>query len=279
MIGLIAGLAMAQDSVPGSAPIDPAAPAEVANPLAGPEVSPAGADGAANKSLVERDFEGKVKKLEERPEEAALRLLTLSAREKAATDAVLAERSAMLDKLVRENINLLVRAQTAREGGSQDERKAIYAEFREKLAPLTANGTFEEQIARGLTPENAERFRAITREYWQAVMQEPGDMEGQGRGGGARVRLGLETMGQEIKRAYERVIGEGTEKIERLVAELQLTPEQQGKIREISIKFAQESKQKATGLQKAKLFLQIRRELTPEQRERFAELIREQRGE
>lgn len=283
VIALTCCAAMAQEPAGDSAPRESPAPVEGANPLAGPEVGPSSTQRAGKPSLIERDFEGKVKRLDERPEAAALRLLALSVEEKAATDAVLAERSAMLDTFVRENLNLLVRAQSAREGGNEGDRRAVYAEFREKLAPLAARGSLEEQLARCMTAGNAEQFRDLTREYWRAMVQEPapmdGAMEGEGRGGGGMVRLGLEAVGQEIRRAYERVIGEGTEKIEQLTAELQLTPEQHGKIRQLSIEFAQETGQKPTGLQKAGLFLQIRRELTPEQRERFVALIRERRGQ
>lgn len=293
MIAVACGVATAQeppaDSPPPASESTPApevAPAPSVNPLSGPAVVD-GAEPGPGGSLVQRDFDGKVRKLDERPEAAALRLLELSEEERSATDAVLAERSALLDKLVSDNLLLLTRLQTARSGGDAAERRAVFAEAREVFAPLSAKGSLEDQLARGLTPENAERFRAMCREYWAALIDEPdmtsGERGGMGAGmaagrGGAMARVGLEALGAEIKGAYDRVSGERLERLEQFTSELQLTPEQQGTIRNLFIQHAQETQRKATGLQKAALFLKIRRELTPEQRDRFYEIIREQRG-
>ena len=67
--------------------------------LSGPKVGDAA---VGTLSLVEKDFDGKIKMLEVRPEVAGLKLLKLSDAEKAATDKILQEREAMVAKVLKE---------------------------------------------------------------------------------------------------------------------------------------------------------------------------------
>ena len=87
-------------------------------PLAGPQVE---AEDRA-RALVARDFAGRVARLEVPPEEAALALLELDPVVREATDRVLADRAAALDRIVMANVKLLVRLQSAQ----PEERRAIY---------------------------------------------------------------------------------------------------------------------------------------------------------
>jgi hypothetical protein len=151
-------------------PQQPANPAPQVNPLAGPSVG--GDDAAGGATIVVRDFSGKIKRPDMRPEVAALQVLSLSPAEREATGQVLAQRAAMLDTLVRENIDLLLRAQTARESDDRAEKQAVLKETTRVFAPLGEGGTLEVKLAAALEPANATKFRAVLREYWRARARE-----------------------------------------------------------------------------------------------------------
>lgn len=276
------------------------------DPLAGPHIAPDMVDGTAEgSSLVQRAFDGTIKPLEERPEVAALALLDLTPDERAACDKVLAARSALMDALVRDNLRLLVRARSVREGGEPGARAQVMKEVRDVFAPLSADGTLQQQLARHLTPAHADRFQAITRAYWHALVQDQLKVQGDApapmndamgdamnpdqdrkpaRAGvgpndqaasRAFARVAFEALGREIARSYERVAGEGKDRLEQVISALDLNPEQQGRIRAIVTDFAQQNALKPSRLQRLGLFLRISRELTPQQRTRFRELVRQ----
>lgn len=251
-----APLASAQDS----APADP-------SPLSGPSVP----DETAS-PRVQRDFEGNMKPLEVRPEIAALDELTLSEAERLGVDGVLAKRTATMERLIRENIDLLLRAQAVREGNDPEARRALLEDFGKAFKELTADGPLSEQIAAAMSEENAEKFNAINKEYWRELIgPEPGDGD---RGRGRIARVAVKLLGQEVKQTYERMIGDGKEQLERVIAELQLTPEQEAKIRAIVTEFGQKTKLNPTGMQRVGLFAQVAKELTPEQRKKAFDLAR-----
>lgn len=293
-------------------PQPPAEPAPQTNPLAGPSVG--GDDAAGGATIVVRDFSGKIKRPDMRPEVAALQVLSLSPAERKATGQVLAQRAAMLDRLVRENIDLLLRAQTARESDDRAEKQAVLKETTRVFAPLGEGGTLEAKLAAALEPENAARFRAVLRDYWRArareavpqrddtpptkqpAAQRQRDDEPMRdaapeqasdadeveapltrRQRQALVRIATETLGQEVRRSYENLAADGAARLEAAIEALALTDEQQTRVRAIVTEFAQESKLNPTRMQRLRLFLRVSRELTPEQRRKLIDLARDTR--
>lgn len=293
----------------------PAEPAPHTNPLAGPSVG--GDEAAGGATIVVRDFSGKIKRPDMRPEVAALEVLSLSDREREATRQVLAQRAATLDKLVRENIDLLLRAQAAREGDDRAEKQAVLKEITRAFAPLGEGGTLQAKLMAELEPANAAKFRAVLHEYWRARAREaapqrddkpptkqPAAQRQRGdelmrdaasdpmRDGAAGhdvealltkrqrqalARIAAETLGQEVRRSYENLAADGAARLDAVIEALALTDEQQTKVRAIVTEFAQESKLNPTRMQRLKLFLRVSRELTPEQRRKFIDLARDAR--
>lgn len=250
-------LASAQDSTPA----DP-------SPLSGPAVPD-----DASEPRVQRDFEGNMKPLEVRPEIAALEELTLSEAERLGVDEVLVKRTATMERLIRENIDLLLRAQAVREGNDPKARQALAEDFREAFMELAADGPLSEQLTTAMSDENAAKFNAINKEYWRELIgQEPGDGD---RGRNRIARVAVKLLGQEVKQTYERMLGDGKEQLERVIGELQLTPEQEAKVRAIVTEFGQKTKLNPTGMQRVGLFAQIAKELTPEQRKKAFDLVRD----
>lgn len=269
---------------PGQTADAPATP----DPLSGPSVDPAD----AGPTIVERSFDGSLKRPDIRPEEAALRKLTLTSAEQAAADAVLADRAAMLDGIVRDNLELLVRAQGARASGDGVEIAKVNKEFREALHPLALKGRLGEQLAAALEPDNARAFNRMVREYYRALVVQgnkgkpdgdpmPGDvdemtiMDSGGTGGrrAALVRQLGEVFGQEVRRSYERIAAEGQARLDDLVKALDLSPEQDAKVREIALDFVQKNLKYPTQAQRAEVFRKVLAELTPEQRARAFGLL------
>lgn len=246
-------------------------------PLSGPRVG----DGSLTPSIVERSFDGSLKRLDVRPEEAAVRKLVLSPEEQSASDAVLKERAAMMDRIVRENIDLLVRQQSAKTAGDTKALNEINNEFREAMKPLAVGGRLTEKLSATLTPDNAAKFNSMVRDYYRALIVEgtktrpagdPMDDPETGRRG-LMAKQFQEVFGQEVRRSYDRIAAEGEGRLEHLIGRLELTPEQETKVRQLAAEFAQSAKLNPTPGQRAELFRKVLAELTPAQRARAIELV------
>lgn len=251
-----------------------------------------------------------MKRPDMRPEEAALLKLSLAPAEKQRTDRVLAERASMLDTIVRENIDVLLRLQAARASADKAALGSVNKELREVLRPLLAKGRLQDQLKEALEPENAEKFDALVRGYYRALLAD--GRKKPLRGGDAamnpaddpngvdeererqamdrmpdadaasasrreRARLMLEVFGQEVRRSYERIAAEGQGRLEEVAEALDLSPEQRARVQALATEFAQKSKLNPTPAQKSELFGKVLRELSPEQRVKAIEFIRGRR--
>jgi len=291
MVLVCAGAAGAQHGSPGVAP-GPANPITKrpsqapADPLSGPKVAPA----AAGPSIVERDFEGRLRFPEVRPEEAALAKLDLTPEEKAATQAVLVERAALFDQLVRENLDLLLKGMSARESGDKEALAAVLKEYNIALRPIVAKGQLADQLEKVLPAPKGEQLQAMMREYWRAVYDDanagtedvvspqrnlPGHVGPRGRHTmhGVLTQEAIRLLGTEVKAAYDRVAEQGNRRLEDAIKVLELSPEQEAKVRSLAVDFGQETKLNPTPAQQTALFRKIMAELTPEQRAKMLELV------
>ena len=162
---LILALALGASLPVSASGNDPARP----DPLAGPSVAPTDAP-AAGTTLIRRDFEGRLAPLDVRPEEAALALLDLTPQEDEATRDVLDRRAALMDDIVSKNIDLLLRAQEVKSGAG--DKRRLMRDMLTTFAPLSEDGTLEQQLAKVLPADKAERLRSITAEYWHALIED-----------------------------------------------------------------------------------------------------------
>lgn len=284
LVGASASLARPTPPASASAPPDEPAATSVAAPvhapddlLAGPSFAAEADSPQAARSLVARDFAGALKPLEVRPEQAALDLLDLSPEQRAAAQRVLDDRAVRLDSIVRKNLKLLAKGQTARASNDPAERRAVFSEFADTFGGLLDHHALSDSIAATLPTDEARRYRTIVDEYWAAL---EANAENAPAGPmGRRQGPAVQVMGQEIKRSFERVVGQGRERLDAMLAELQLTPEQEGKIRATIMDASLKAQGREQGsLQKLKLFRQIAKDLTPEQRARLRELVQAERG-
>jgi hypothetical protein len=247
-------------------------PAPETDALAGPTVAP-----DAPASLVVRDFDGKLRRLEIPAEEAALELLKLPPEEQAKADAVIAARRAQLDAIVGQNLELLLKFKTAKEAGSAQEVQQYLRQMLAKLGPVRDKGRLVDQLGAVLSPEKATELRRLSAEYWKAVIDDETGDSGERAKVTGRVMLGA--IGLEIKRAYETRVGGQLAEVDDLIARLGLTAEQESKVRAVVLEYGQQTLGKPTDSQRAKLFTDLNTILTKEQRGVFLREIYATKGE
>lgn len=159
------------------------APAQV-NPLAGPSV-----DASSKPTLVKRDFEGTLERIEMRPEAAAVELLTLTPDQRAPVDEVLQRRSADVQRVTTEHYELFLKLQGARQGGDRREMMTLMRDFRVVAEPLLKPSLFT-QIHDVLPEDQRAEFARLVDEYIAALAAEPDPTGGMGMQRGQRRGIG-----------------------------------------------------------------------------------------
>lgn len=245
--------------------------------LRGPKVDAS----SAAPTLVERDFEGRIKRLDIPPEEAALDLLDLDDATRAETRRILTERAAVLDTIVRDNLALVIEAGNARQAGDRARARELFRELMQKAGPLRERGRLADELKDVMPAEAREAYDRVRTQYWQAVAAEPprdGEAMGEDlpRGAGGRLGAeGLRVVGNEIRRSYERLIAERTARLDEFLNAMSLPPEVETRVRNHIIDDAQKNLGNPSTRQRTELFQKIYRELDAEQREALLEYVRE----
>lgn len=255
----------------------PQSSAQPTDALAGPRVRPLADE---RPTLVESDYEGKVKRLDTTPEEGAIALLALSPKEQSGVDAVMADRSKLLEQFVTGNLDLLLRLGAASDGGQKAETLKLIVEAVQKTSAIREKGPLARQVRGALSGPNREAFDALVREYWDAIVKE---RQESGRRTGAREgRLGvladerLKSFGKEIERAFYRIADPaGEREFNELLAALDLRPEQESRIRRMAEDFIVGARFKPTQAQERNFILKITSMLDQKQRRLLARYIAE----
>jgi hypothetical protein len=232
--------------------------------LAGPR-----ADAARARTLVKRDFRGELEPLDTTPEEAALELLTLTPEERERVEKIIAERASALDRVVQENISLLLRIDGLEREGMTPDRAEALRELMNKLAPHLRRGSLKDEIAPELEPENERAFTAMVDEYMRELVREEAGRapKGEKKGPLARtIAVRLRLLGQEIKRSYERKIDAGKAELERVLDLVEATPEQRAEIERLALEYAQETLGRPSKQARSRFVSRVLGELTAEQR-------------
>ncbi len=140
-------------------------------------------------TLVRRGFDGEMERLPDLPEIAAIRLLELDDAARARVDAVLSDRAAKVDAIVKAHLPAVQSLAEARRSGDRASMREPMREIREALRPLAEEGALADIVAAGLPDSAQARYRELVAEYHEATLRarlEARGMEpGQGRRGGA----------------------------------------------------------------------------------------------
>jgi Spy/CpxP family protein refolding chaperone len=300
-------LALAQpDPMTASAPPKATSPKPAEKPkpasgddqaLAGPKVDrPAG-----EKTIVERSFDGTLVRLETRPEQAAVALLTLTDDQKQPINKLFEDRAKKLSTVLYENLDTFLAVQAARQAGggrpSNDpkDREEIAGKMRELHKAGAEAGLIEpplvDQVAKLLPEDQTPEFRRLVSEYMTAVDQQaqkdfganpqgsfsrPGNPtpDGPRRATGDQ-RTQMNLFIRELARTLGAVVQERKEQAEALFKAVDATPEQQTQIQNLLRETGEKNKGKRpTPEQRAETFKKIMDLLTPEQRALAREHLR-----
>lgn len=281
IVGTASGVSFAQGDDPGTPAARPAtlpAPGSDADALRGPTLTKH--PDRPERSIVQRDFQGRLKKLEENPAMVGLGKLSLSAEEKKQVEKVIGDRAAALDMIVRDNLKLIIELAQAKQSGDAEATNRFQAQVLERASPYFKRGTLMNEVRPALSEEHAAELKRMVDEYNTVAAEErmADPMSGPKKDNkfGALLAQGFEGFAAEARASYERVIGGGGKEFESLIKLLQLTAEQESRIRQRAGDLFQKTYGKPTKRQQFGLFMDIYAELDVEQRHRLAEYIGEE---
>lgn len=259
-------------------PIPDAAPADDAGALKGPSVNERGRQGGHEKpTLVERDFEGELKRLDQDPVIAGLEKIGLTPEEKAAAEKIVYERYALLDGLVQEHLRTIVELAQSRQAGDREATRKYVGVLLAEFQPLIKRGPLLDELKGVLPADKHAKLAEMTREYRRESAKDR-EKSGGERPGGAMVAEFLESFGGEIKRSYQRVVGSRTSEFEETIKRLGLSEEQEAKVRRMVTDSFQKNIGKSSRREKARVFMSVYRELDAQQRQTLMQILKERRG-
>ncbi len=204
-------------------------------PLGGPPVDAS----ATAPTLIERDYEGRLRKLERRPEIAALDMLGLTDTELAPANEVVDERAALIEKIVFNNLLLLGEVGTALEtappgAGMEAVEPDLRERFEAALGPLWMGTPLVDQIQDAL-PEHARvEYRRIV-DTWYAAAMEQARLTNPDAPASPYELVMRDVVGGEVESAYERGQAGRDQAYEEFLAALELDPETEGRVREAAL--------------------------------------------
>jgi hypothetical protein len=254
------------------------APAPEPDPLAGPKVAERPRDA---RSLVEHDPMGKLVRLERDAALEALDRLELDDATRAKVDQIVTARLAVLDTIVQDNILLLASLNNARMSGDRAEGRKALAQLMGVARPYLARGTLVEELRPALSADQHAELKRMVDEYHAAAVEarigEPGDDGRPANRAQAEITERLNQLGVEVRRSYERRVASGGQELDDFLAKLDLTPEQEGRIRKRIEDAYIGAAGKPSRAQIAKVFLESWQDLTTAQRQKLMQVMREQR--
>ncbi len=261
--------------------------------LAGPKVDRP----ASEKTNVERTYDGTLVRLETRPEQAAIALLTLTDDQKQPINKLFEDRATKLSNVLFDNLDTFLAVPAAGQAGggrpSNDpkDREEIAGKMRELHKAGAEAGLIEppliDQVAKLLPQEQTPEFRRLVAEYMTALEQQaqkdfganpqgsfsrPGNPTPDGprarRPQRSTKRVQMNLFIRELARTLGAVVQERKEQADALYKAVDATPEQQAQIQKLIRDSAEKNKGKRpTPEQRAETFKKIMDLLTPEQRE------------
>jgi hypothetical protein len=233
------------------------------SPLAGPRV---GAK-VTRITLVEFGIDGKVRRPDATPEEAAIGLLNLPPDAAERVTKVVGERARIIERFVTENIDLLTIAGQVFATGKPNEQIMLGVSALEKLMPLWDRGPIRDEIATALPAESRAKFEAILDEYWNAVLDEHRKAKKWGEYSwfGAMAEERLKIVGREIEKAFQRTEQSGGLVYAYVAKDLNLSPQQSRRVRALISEFVEKGGDGAPKEVKDRIFGSVFAMLTPEQ--------------
>jgi hypothetical protein len=259
-------LAAASSQALGQVTSEPQRPDEA--PLAGHPVQPQ----PARITILERDFQGKVRRADPTPTHAAVAALKLDTDTREKVDKILADRSRILEHFVEENLDLLTKLGGFEQAPPRD-KFLLAAELFQKLEPLRTSGPFDKQVRDCLTPDQARAFDNLLKEYWDAIVEEAKHAPKPKGRLGIIIEERLKDLGREVEAAYHRCEKSGAVLYGYLFKSMTLTNDQSKRLHELCANYSAtglDNKDKAT---QTTFFLSVTAILDADQRKLFVQRL------
>jgi hypothetical protein len=262
-------------TTPAKEPL-PAAPANDA-PLAGPAVPE-----QKTLTLVQHDAKGSLIRVNGRPEIAAAGLLDLDADARKAVRAAETQRLVDISVLLVERFDDTCVLTDAIAANKRDDARPILKSFAMSLGVITADGLpvrmpLASAIDASLSPSQRAQVRTLVDEYFDAMLgrefrnrKQPPSDEDRAK---AELRVAQQIFESELRAAYDQSIKPYRERLDRMMKELDPTPEQRESARGIVIEYLRASRLKPTLEQRQDVMGKLYRLLDEERRARLFELV------
>ena len=262
-----------------SPPVTEAPPDLLAGPAVVAEAEP--------RTLVRRDFEGRLEPLDEEAGLAAIRLLGLDAERMARVEAIVLDRQRHFDRIALENYAIIAEIggllPTLSRGRPADEAEArrrarlvaLLGDLSLELVEFGKRGSLVDECAAILTPNEVAEARRLVAERMVAEAEalaaaNPGltaeELERRAR---------LDELGRRVRGSIERFAAGANAELERFRAELDLTPEQVETVRAVFgpiaiARLERNRDDRELRAEAMRAFLAVYRTLDREQRAKFA---------
>jgi hypothetical protein len=223
-------------------------------------------------TLIKFNDRGAMVRPEIPPEEAALDLVNLDAKEKAATDKLVDERGAAVDKVLGNNVPLLLKFLGVAKLDNRTEQLEAIKELAKvpEFTPLRDKVKYRDQLIAAMAPEKGVQYKQILSDYFSALSQQSKETQTfKGKAATPEQSRGFETLlaiGVEMRRSYDRQITAKGDKLGEMASKASLTPEQDAKIKAVIAEFQQKSAGKPTLEQQREAFTKVLKELNEGQR-------------
>lgn len=262
-----------------SPPVTEAPPDLLAGPAVVAEAEP--------RTLVRRDFEGRLEPLDEEAGLAAIRLLGADAGRMARIEAIVLDRQRHFDRIALENYAIIAEIggllPTLSRGRPADEAEArrrarlvaLLGDLSLELVEFGKRGSLVDECAAILTPNEVAEARRLVAERMVAEAEalaaaNPGltaeELERRAR---------LDELGRRVRGSIERFAAGANAELERFRAELDLTPEQVETVRAVFgpiaiARLERNRDDRELRAEATRAFLAVYRTLDREQRAKFA---------
>ena len=228
----------------------------------------------ARATIVTRDFEGRVRRPDSTPVEAAVVELTLDAEARAKVDTVLAARARVLDEFVGKNLDLLTRFGAAENSTDAGDKLLLAVEAYQKLEPLRAQGPLDQQVRGALPPDQAKEYDRLLREYWTALAEEDSHATKPKGRIGVVLEEKMKDLGREIEAAFHRSERSGGVLYYYLFGSMTLTPDQSKRLHELCANYSMKGIDNQDKTAQGVFFLAATQVLEPEQRKAFVKKLK-----
>jgi len=251
------------------------------SPLRGPRAT----ETSSAPTIVQRDFDGRLRRMEGEPEVAALRALDLTAEQRERLDAIVSRRIAAFDAIVAAHVlelqhafAALGRFESLTSGAERWQAMHEVSRAWAVFAPWRERGSAIDELGDALAPQQQREARRMAHAFRSSLIAEraadlgvpPGSPQVQ-----AHVRL--EMFGRLLEESFARQSRAGEDSLEQLTKALALTPEQSERARAIFGRlYEKEAAREATHWDRFAAISEFMRELAPHQRARAWRFLREQ---